>query len=266
MKILFLGGDKRYLSVIDALKGEYDITVCGYDSVEIDVKKEKINNIDINNYNLIVLPFSGINNDGLIQSLDGELRLVELEKIDKNTTLITGLSTEKIKQIGCNVVSFLEFDDIKKLNNKITVDGIENDIKEKNKSTITILGYGNIGKELYNRLSEKNVNCIVGEIDEKKVKDLENSFNTLNINEFKRVVKVSNIIINTVPKNIITDEIVDEIKDDTYILDVASYPYGIDQSKIKKLNYHLYSGIPGKYNPEESGKVLLKKIKGIIGG
>lgn len=266
MKILFLGGDRRYLNVIDSLKSEHDVTVCGYDEVNIDVKKEKISDINIDKYNLIIVPFSGINDEGLLKSLDGDLRLTNLDKVDKNATVVTGLVTEKIKSLGCNVVSFLDFADIKFLNNKVTVDGIEDDIKDRNQKNITILGYGNIGKELYKRLRTKNINCIVGEIDDKKINELDNSFNTSDVNEFKNAVSISNIIINTVPKNIITDEIIKSIKKGAYVLDVASYPYGINKEKTEGLNYHLYSGIPGKYNPEESGKVLLKKIEGIIGG
>ena len=217
-------------------------------------------------YKVIILPMSGINDNNIVKSLDGEIIVDNLETINKDATIFTGLVTEKMKKIDAKIISFLSYKNIKELNNKITCDGIEADIKEKNKRIITILGYGNIGKELYKRLVSKGINCIVGDIDESKMNDVNHKFNTENIEEFKKTVNKSSIVINTVPHNIINDEIISSFNDKVYILDIASYPHGINQKYVENLNYHLYLGIPGKYNPSESGAVLLKKVQEIIGG
>lgn len=269
MNILFLGGDKRYLQAISELQKKHNVSVCGYDTVDIDVKKENINFINLKDYKVIIFPMSGINDENVVKSLDGDIKVDNLNNIDKNSIIFTGLITEKLKELGNdNIISFLSFEDIRDLNNKITVDGIEDDIKDKDKTTISILGYGNIGKELYSRLSSKNIKCIVGDIDEEKISKLPNKFNTTNLDDFKKAVSESSIIINTVPHNIISDEIIKSLNNKTYILDIASYPHGINKESVLKnsLNYNLYLGIPGKYNPNESSVVLLKKVEGIIGG
>ena len=53
------------------------------------------------------------------------------------------------------------------------------------------------------------------------------------------------------------------IEIDTKILDIASRPYGVSKEVVDKYNldYYLYSGIPGKYDPKRAGEILLKKIK-----
>lgn len=269
MNILFLGGDKRYLKIILELSKKHNVSVCGYDSVDIDINKKDIDNINFKDYKVIILPMSGINNENIVKSLDGDIIVDNLSEIDKDTIIFTGIITQKLKELNCdNIVSFLSFADIKELNTKITVDGIEADIKDKNKTSVCILGYGNIGKELYDRLNFKNIRCIVGEIDESKTENLPRRFNTTNIEEFKEAVSQSSIIVNTVPHNIISDEILQSLNNETYILDIASYPHGINKDNAAKnnLNYNLYLGIPGKYNPSESAVVLLKKVEEIIGG
>ena len=50
-----------------------------------------------------------------------------------------------------------------------------------------------------------------------------------------------------------------------YILDIASFPYGIDQELIKNydIQYDLYLGIPSKFAPKEASDILLKTLKDV---
>lgn len=78
------------------------------------------------------------------------------------------------------------------------------------------------------------------------------------------VFKVCDIVINTIPYNVIPEEAVsaDYVP---YILDIASFPYGIDSKVIEKykdkVKYNLYLGIPSKYAPKEASEILLKTLK-----
>ena len=47
-----------------------------------------------------------------------------------------------------------------------------------------------------------------------------------------------------------------------YILDIASFPYGINDEIIKKYkgNYKLYLGIPSKFAPEKASDILLEIV------
>ena len=83
-----------------------------------------------------------------------------------------------------------------------------------------------------------------------------------------KCINECNIIINTVPTLIIDKEYIKNIRDDTYILDVSSYPHGIDIKELEKDNikYKIYLGIPSKVAPKTSGLILTKKINTLIGG
>ena len=246
MKILFLGKDDRYEILIDTLKTKYHIYTIGYDN-KAGVLKGSLKQID--DYDIIVLPMSGIKNDragnvilpsGLLDNFKGIIY----------TGRKAGLKN--------NVQSFLDDDEIVLENTMITVDGIMHKIRNINKDSICILGYGNIGKELYKRLSDKYL-VIVGVKEEEK-NIIKNSFVTSDKNDLKRVLVNSSLIINTVPFHIIDDDILKQITG--CFLDIASYPYAINQKDIYNypFEYQLYSSIPSKYAPDRAGKILLKKF------
>ena len=52
------------------------------------------------------------------------------------------------------------------------------------------------------------------------------------------------------------------INGDTIIIDLASYPYGIDESIVSEydLKYFRELGIPGRYAPQSAGEIIAKTI------
>lgn len=270
MNILFLGGDKRYLPIILELSPKNNIDLVGYNTVDIIGNKINNNSIEFSKYDIIILPMNGIKENMKINSLDGEIEIVnnELKKISSKCMIFTGLITNPILAINSkNIISFLDDKEIKDFINDITVEGILEKIKDKSNNKICILGYGNIGQRLYKKLNQEEIDIVVGEIDETKLKSGLKIFDTKDISEFTKQTMDSDIIINTVPSNILSENIAKNISEKTYILDVASYPHGIDKCLLDKytLNYDLYLGIPGKYKPEETADILIKKIKDMIG-
>ena len=250
MKILFLGYDARYEVLISELSSKYEIDSIGYNNSDI-----KINDIkNMNDYNIIVLPMSGIKNN-----YAGNV-LIPNNLLDNYTGLIYTGNTKGLteKCLKGNVESFLSDKEIVKNNTIITVDGIMDRIKDIDKVIICILGYGNIGSMLYDKLVN-NYKVIVG-VKDNEVGVVEGSFSTSNKKDLEYALLSSDLIINTVPSHIIDEDILNNI--DCYFLDVASFPYGVDEKKITnyKFRYDLYSSIPSKYAPIKAGKILLKKF------
>ena len=241
MRILVLGSDDRYKIVIDHLSKKHCVKNIGIN----DYKQGNINNID--KYDMIILPMNGLNTFKLSKDT--------INKIRDDCIIYTGIKPVELKDK--KVISFMDDNDINLENNKITVDGIMDNIKDKPKNNICILGYGCIGKMLYEKLKDK-YNVVLGV--NKIPNNNEQFFFTNEYPQLSYNLIHSDLIINTVPHNIIPEDIIPYIKG--YVLDIASYPYGIDQELLKKynLNYYLYSQIPAKYDPKSAGKILLKKF------
>lgn len=265
MKVLFLGGDKRVYPIIKyMIKNNYDVDTIGFNGV-LEIKQC---DLDLNNYDYVFLPLSGISDNYEIKTINGNLKLNSnlLNDLKCGTKFFSGNITKiMLTKISYNnIISLLNDEKVKQQNDLLTVEGILEKIKNVEGNSVLILGYGNIGKPLYKELIKRNYQVKVGV---EKVSDLnelnENGFLSSDKNIYKFNMKNANLIINTVPKNIIDKSVLEVLSNKNYILDISSYPYGIDEKIVNDYNidYNLYSGIPGKYNPEKAGNILLDKIK-----
>ena len=244
MRILFLGYDARYEIVINTLKNKYDVYTVGYEVYE-GVKKGKIDNLNI--YDIVVLPIRGVKS---LKEYNVDNNILK----DYKGVIYTGIKDG----IENNVVSFLDDDEICLENTLISVEGIIDKIKNIKKDVICILGYGKIGSRLYNILKDK-YKVYIG-VKNKDDLNLENSYLTSDQEKMKDVFLKCDLIINTVPDHIISEDILKSYKGK--FLDIASYPYAIDQESINNypFTYQQYLSIPSKYDKNRAGKILLKKF------
>jgi dipicolinic acid synthetase A subunit len=262
MKILVLGGDNRYISMMNNLT--YDITCFGYDKDNLNenIKCKKLDDIDISTFDIVILPILGIK-ENKIKTMHEYILLPNdfFNYLKKDAIIYTGIINDEMKQLFSNnkLISFMSDPVVNKRNDILTIKGVMEDIKEKDKSNVLILGFGNLGCKLGSVLSNYNIKFGV---NDEEILDLESDkfFLTTNKEAMKANFKNSSLIINTVPSNIIDEEIMS--KTDAYILDIASFPYGINSTTAKKYNnYKQYSSIPSKYAPDKAGQILSKKLK-----
>lgn len=164
MNILFLGGDKRYKYMMDDLCDSENVTQVGFDILRDNIKNENLNNLNLSKYDIVLLPISGISDNMEIKSEIGTLKLEKniFDNINKETLFFTGLKTKKILELIPNeqIISFLDDKEVEMTNNSLTVDGTIDDIRDRKNDTICILGYGNLGKELYLRLKRSRYKSI----------------------------------------------------------------------------------------------------------
>lgn len=274
MNILFLGGDTRYISMAQELSNTNLVSLVGFTSCTINsiVTNEDINSLDLNNYDIVILPMNGINDNMEIKSMDGQIRLDKnIFKFLKNNVLFfTGLKNKNIINLipGNQIISFLDDENVTKQNNYLTCLGILDDINKLNYNSVCILGFGNIGKEIYKLLEHKNINIYVGlspyDDTDLLTLNIAKSFSISNENEMINVFHNCDIIINTIPSNIVSENVLKSIS--CYFLDIASSPHGVNQDLVKKhnINYKLYLGIPSKFAPLEASKILLDSMKKVV--
>lgn len=142
--------------------------------------------------------------------------------------------------------------------------GVIADIKDRKNDTICVLGYGKLGKELYSRLKHTHVKTyVISRPKELIFKDKVENFYPLSSQNVLEVFNICDIVVNTIPYNIIPEEAM-SLKNKPYILDIASSPYGVSHDLISKykdkINYRLYLGIPSVFAPKEASEILLKTL------
>jgi len=268
MKALIFGGDKRYDEVI------YYFRKKGY---IVDVAGEYEEKIEISEYDIIIFPVLGISKEFMAESK--HLSVDFLDNSKKNVLIFSGIETPYLKQMllhsGKNCNYFMKDPIVIKENAVCTVEGIisvliMNTEITINGSTVMVIGYGNVGKPLVEAFIHLGAKVCVGVKEESDLKTLRDrqidAFYT-NMPIMNEYVKKSDMIVNTVPELVLSKEHTVLLKKYAYVLDISSYPYGIDTDSLEQRNvsYKIYSQIPSKTAPRTSGKILVKKISSILG-
>ena len=126
MNILFLGGDKRYKYMMDELKYSHKVYQIGFNDTSENIFHLNLDEIDFRNFDVVLYPISGINDNLEIKSEMGLIKMPEdiFKTINSHTKFFTGLKTNKLLELikGYNLISFLDFEDVENANNQLTVE------------------------------------------------------------------------------------------------------------------------------------------------
>lgn len=250
-----INSDKRFAFLKELLCNE------GFKASFID----SLGNIECDNLILPIpvtrdkLNFSGtnININKLISNVNSKTNLFCGKKsllnnlINKNIKLFDYSDNEMFLLKNANLTSYGILNIIMKNTNK-PFDELK----------FLISGFGRIGKILSNLLSNlKSKVYVLGHTQ----KD-EFWINYSNLNNFSLKESLNfDFIINTVPDMIFSENIIKKANKNTTFIEVASTP-GIDKNACDKYNlkYILSLGIPGKYFPKESAKIIKDSILNIL--
>lgn len=283
MNCLILGGDERYYQIINNFVNKgYNVDIVGYKKNFEKVHSLNYNELKISEYDIIIFPINGVGDNFLIKAEQNFNIKPDILNTAKNDCLIfSGINTpclEQIKILSKKNINFLMQDKEVISENVIpTVEGIvadlilNTDITLDN-SKIMVIGYGNVGSYLVDILKKLKANLVVSIIRQNDKKNLEKqsiaSIYSYDILAMQMFLSHVDMIVNTVPTLVLDKKYIDFLKEDCYVLDIASKPYGIDKNYLdkKQIKNKIYSGIPADIAPKTSGNILLKKINSIIGG
>lgn len=287
MKYGILGGDFRNVELVKLLAKEKNI-VYTY-GLEKEIQKLESDNIiicddigELQDTDIVItaIPLSkdNININMPLNIYGKESKIDEALKVMNNKLIFTGsVSSEilrKFKLYNIEILDIMKNEEFAVLNAIPTAEEtiriiIDNTKKVLHNTNCLIMGYGRIGKVLAKKLNSLSVKveCLVSDNIEKTWCRVEgyNYIEFENIKNKSDLLKKYDIIINTIPKIILTDEL-KEIRKDTLIIDLASKPYGIDRSIVKQenLNFIEALGLPGKSAPITVAENMYEVIKNTI--
>lgn len=273
--IAVIGGDLRIVKLVEMLEKEnYTVSTYGLEKAPEITKKcdsleECIKNADIvlgplplsSNGEYINTPFSEnkISIDDLLKNIDGK-------------TFIAGSIKQEVydKINGKNITIFdiVKREELAVLNAISTAEGaIQIAINETPRNihgnNILVLGFGRIGKVLSKMLDGigARVAC-----EARKTTDLAwikaYGYEPINLIELKEHLHKYDIIINTIPYIVLTKEMLQEVKEDALIIDLASNPGGVDRNAIKELGikFNWALSLPGKVAPITSAEFMKETL------
>ncbi|HZK27394.1 MAG TPA: dipicolinate synthase subunit DpsA [Thermoclostridium sp.] len=278
LKYLIIGGDMRNFYLSELLKKEYHrVEIYGFDKKN-NVPSKNLTQVsadcDITVCGIPLLSPSGFINMPYSEETLSSSTLSEV--IPKQTLLIAGKIDKETRQSLKNkdiaYVDLLEREEMAVLNAIPAAEGaveliIKSIPRTIHSSRILILGYGRIGKVLARILAGFNAEVWVSA---RKFSDLSwieaCGHRPVHLNDLERYVSDMNVIINTIAHQYITPDILNKIRTDSYLIDLASVPGGIDFEYAKKLGLKTdwALSLPGKVAPLTAAEIIKKTIDNAI--
>ena len=284
MKFAIIGGDLRIVKLAEMLaKDENQIYVYGLEKAEDLKNKPNIIQCDtikkaIQDVEIVIgpIPFSSDGNTINSPFCDKEITIREMMHVINAKVLIAGGITPEVYNMAndeyIEIIDIMKREELAVLNTIATAEGtiqiaIENTNKILHGSEVLILGFGRIGKVLARKLAglSAKVTCAARK-DEDLAWIQAYGHKATNINSIGQNLNQFDVIINTVPHMILTEERLVNVKPECLLIDLASNPGGIDKKAVKDRNLKFIwaLSLPGKVAPTTSAEFIKETIYNII--
>ena len=282
INFLIAGGDLRQVYTAKALSQEYNVYALGLSKNHINTDKiNLIENIDDVPYEVdhIILPLPVSQDGEYINAPFSSRKIAASELIPhiKNGGIVFGgkfddASRKIFINSGIETIDYFDREELNVLNAVPTAEGAVQIAMEETASTIygqniLITGFGRISKVLIKILNGMGANVTV---TARKYSDLAwaeiygcKSVHTSSLHE---CIDKFDIIFNTVPAVLFDEYMLNKLRKDTLMIDLASKPGGVDFTIAGKLGLKVIwaLSLPGKVAPVSSGEIIAGTVLNIL--
>ncbi|MCI9000258.1 MAG: dipicolinate synthase subunit DpsA [Clostridia bacterium] len=274
--IAVVGGDLRIVKLVEMLqKEEYQVKTYALEKAT-EIKDTHTNSIFecIQNADIVLgpLPLSTTGQQLNTPFSDTKIQVEELINQIGGKSFIAGSIKPEVYQMveekDITLLDIIKREELAVLNAISTAEGaiqiaINETPKNLHGNNVLVLGFGRIGKVLSKMLDGigAKVAC-----EARKTTDLAwikaYGYEPINLIELKENLNRFDIIINTIPYIVLTKDMLQEVKKDTLIIDLASNPGGVDRQAIKELGikFNWALSLPGKVSPITSAEFMKETL------
>jgi dipicolinate synthase subunit A len=272
MKAVLFGGDARQLEISRVLVQQgYDVSMIGFEQVQMIETIERIKADDFQDHSidLFILPVSGVKKNGEVDApfADAPLFFTKeiADKIPESCVIMSGIQTAELKKIMQRDVIYLFDREDAAIHNSIpTAEGtlmiaIQHTPFTIHQSNVMVVGFGRVGMTTARLFHQAGAIVSTGVRETGKfARASEMGLAPFYMEEFHTQVGQVDIVINTVPALLLTDEVIQQMKKTALIIDLASMPGGTDFEAAEAAGIQAIHalGLPGKTAPETAGKIL----------
>lgn len=179
---------------------------------------------------------------------------------------------EQFESAGGRLYALSESLEFAAANAKLTAEGLLSDVIRYTPFSlknvrILLLGYGRCGSAIGTLFSAFETGIYVLERElSKQLQAEEHGLLALFESEKKTILPRCNLVINTIPQAVLTQEELALLPRDCHIFDIASAPFGFSNDVCSEfaLPYFRLSGLPGKFYPQTAGIIAGKTIERMI--
>lgn len=269
-----IGGDYRNIELKNELENDGNqVNIYGFSSIQ----EQKSMKDSIKESDIIITPIIFSKDDENINTPlgDKDIKIEDvLDSVKNSQIVVFGKVSDKIyervKNLRC--INILKREEMAVLNAIPTAEGaiqaaMENLSTTLHGSNCMILGFGRIGKILAKMLSGIGANVYVEARNEKDLSFIyAYGYNKVHLKDLGQNVGNMDVIFNTIPSIIVNYDILNKLKKETLIIDLASKPHGVDFDLASKMgiNTKLLLELPGKVAPKTSARFMKDAIYNAI--
>ena len=283
-KISIIGGDLRIVKLAQMLAEEgEEVYTYAIEQAEVLAKYKNIKFCSdlkgaVKDMDIIIgpIPLSSNAEDVNTQFSNKKITILELfENIDSGL-FVAGRLTDDIKNLAeennVKYIDILEREELAVLNAISTAEGtiqiaMEETTRTIHGSLVLVMGFGRIGKIIAKMLDGigARVYC-----EARKNSDLAwikaYGYTPVHLNDVENIFPKFDLIINTIPKVILTEEKLKLIKKECLLIDIASSPGGVDKVAAKRLGVkNIWAlSLPGKVAPHTSAEFIKETLSNIM--
>lgn len=272
-----LGGDKRMIYCGKELQEKgFKVSYCLFEKLG-DIACRSITDA-VNESDLVVLPLPSIKN-GLLNAPFAN----ESVALDENLASLLSPKkvccsiTKALKALGgkwesLNYCDYYAKEDFTLYNAILTAQATlqiaVTKLGSMNSLPVLIMGWGRVGKACAKVFSDAGANICVSARKQKDYKEILTQGYSYTSTTAPESINEYSLIINTVPAMVLSAEKLGQVNKNALIIDLASGAGGVDFASAKQLGITATQelGLPGRYYPKESGKIIAETILSMIKG
>lgn len=284
--VSIIGGDLRIVNLIELLaKDDFLVYTYGLEDSENLVESPNVKKCDsiselVNSSEIIIGPVPMTNDSENLSAPFSENKIpiesLIKEMANKNKTFIAGKISEKtiakLEENNIKHIDLLKREELVVLNTIATAEGtiqiaMENTTRTIHGSNILIMGFGRVGKVLAKMLDGigAKVSC-----EARKNSDIAwikaYGYNPIHLSELENELENYDIIINTIPFQILDENRLKYVKKECTILDLSSNPGGVDRAAARNLGLKAIwaLSLPGRVAPMTSAEFIKETLYHIL--
>lgn len=282
LRFTVIGGDDRSIKLAHSLLEDgKEVKIFGFDKAEekLQIKESKNLYDAMKDAEVIIgpLPFTKDNKTIEAPFYSGEIYIDKIIKLLNKEQLFLGgkIDTENwllAKKNNIPIEDYFKREEMQVLNAIPTAEGAIQIAMEEMPITIfdsnvIVLGFGRIGKVLSKILYGMGAKTYVAARKQSDISWIKSyGYNEVLFKELKEDLPKMDVIINTAPKVVLTEELLHVVNKNSLIIDLASKPGGVDFKKAEEMGVKVIwaLGLPGKVAPITAARVIKDTIYNII--
>ena len=126
-----------------------------------------------------------------------------------------------------------------------------------------IIGFGDVAQTLAEMLKNIGVSVFISARNSRKLSlALYSGYITVDMGEIAENIASFDYVFGTVPTNILSEEAIKNLNDNSLYFELASYPFNADKALFEKhcKNHINGSALPGRYLPLASGRLMAEYV------